>query len=427
MRFIRLLGLSALLSISIAVNGWGQTKPADTYKQLELFSQVFEKIRAQYVEQVNDQELIESALRGMLSSLDPHSSYLTEKEFKAMNDEVRGFAGLGMQVTLEDGLVKVISPIDDTPAFRAGIQPGDFIVTIDGEQVFGLTLEQAVGKLRGPVGTKVKISVKRGQQQPFDLELTRETIIQKTVRYRLESGNIGYIRISEFTENTFSGLTDAIKKLKEESKNQLIGYVLDLRNNPGGLLNQAVLVSDAFLDKGEIVSIKGRDNRDNSRFNAKAGDLSEGLPIVVLINQGSASASEIVAGALQDQQRAVVMGVKSFGKGSVQTILPIAGYGAIRFTTQFYYTPSGRSIQKIGIVPDIVVEQAKVEVISADKSYSESNLRGSLNNPNGQNSDPTNNNQNNTQDKTSQQTPVDYQLQRATDLLKGLVLFKKAK
>ena len=431
LKSIRLLGFSALLSASFSLTLWGQTKPTDTYRQLELFSNVFEKIRSQYVESVKDQELIEAALRGMVSSLDPHSSYLTEKEFKAMNDEIRGFAGLGMQVVLEEGVVKVVSPIDDTPAFRAGIQSGDLVIAIDGEQVFGLTLEQAVAKLRGPIGTKVTITVKRPQQEPFDLSLVREKIIQKSVRSRLENGNIGYLRISEFTDNTYSTLVEEIKKLKEQSKNQLIGFVLDLRNNPGGLLTQAISVSDAFLEKGEIVSVKGRDDRDMKRFNATAGDLTDGLPLIVLINQGSASASEIVSGALQDHQRAIIMGIKSFGKGSVQSIIPLPGYGAVKFTTQFYYTPSGRSIQKIGIVPDIMVEQAKIETIAQGQAYSESSLKNSLNNPNQkpeQTESPTNpTQQGQTTPPTTATTnpPVDYQLQRATDLLRGLDLINK--
>lgn len=429
---IRLLGLSTLLSVGFSLTLWGQTKPTDTYRQLELFSNVFEKIRSQYVEPVKDQELIEAALRGMVSSLDPHSSYLTEKEFKAMQDEIKGFAGLGMQVVLEDGVVKVVSPIDDTPAFRAGIQSGDLIIAIDSEQVFGLTLEQAVAKLRGPIGTKVTITVKRPQQEPFDLSLVREKIIQKSVRARLENGNIGYLRISEFTDNTYSSLVEEIQKLKEQSKNQLIGFILDLRNNPGGLLTQAVSVSDAFLEKGEIVSIKGRDDHNLQRFNATAGDLIDGLPLIVLINQGSASASEIVSGALQDQQRAIIMGVKSFGKGSVQNIIPLPGYGAVKFTTQFYYTPSGRSIQKIGIVPDIVVEQAKIETIAQQgQLYSEATLKNSLNNPNQkpeQTENPTNpTQQGQTTTPATATPPVDYQLQRATDLLRGLALIKKSK
>src|SRR5437764_3811379 len=338
------------------------TNSAETYKQLNLFGEVFERVRAEYVDDVSDDTLVESAINGMLTSLDPHSNYLNTKNFNDLKVQTRGeFGGLGIEVSMESGLVKVVSPIDDTPAARAGLKPGDLITHLDGDPVQGMTLPEAVEKMRGLIGSEIKLTIRREGKDPFDVKLTRATIKIQSVRSHLEGDTIGYIRITSFNEQTDVGLNNAMKNLKQQANNKLIGVVLDLRNNPGGLLDQAVAVSDAFLDKGEIVSTRGRRSDDAQRYNARSGDIASGLPVAVLINGGSASASEIVAGALQDHHRAVVIGTKSFGKGSVQTIIPLAGHGAMRLTTARYYTPSGRSIQARGIDPDIVVEAAKIE------------------------------------------------------------------
>ena len=330
---------------------------SETYRQLNMFGDVFERVRAEYVEEVDDSELIEAAIQGMLSSLDPHSSFLNPKAYGEMQVHTRGeFGGLGIEVTMENGLVKVVSPIDDTPAHKAGMQSGDFIIGIDGEQVFGLTLGEAVERMRGPVNSEIVITVQRGGvEQPFDVAITRDVIRIRSVRSRAE-GEVAFIRVASFTEQTDSGVEDAMKKLRKEIGEGLQGVVIDLRNNPGGLLDQAVAVSDAFLEKGEIVSTRGRGNRGGQRFNARAGDIAEGLPVVVLINGGSASASEIVAGALQDQKRAVLLGEATYGKGSVQSIIPLKNRGAIRLTISKYYLPSGKSISEVGVTPDIRVE-----------------------------------------------------------------------
>src|SRR5471032_3091466 len=355
---------------------------SELYQQLNLFGDVLERIRRDYVEPADEKSLIENAINGMLASLDPHSSYMNPKSYKDMQVQTRGeFGGLGIEVTMEQGVIKVVSPIDDTPAAKAGLQPGDLIFALDGEPVQGLTLQEAVDKMRGKIGSAIKISVRRGTKDPFDVSLTRESIRVKATRYRLE-GDVGYIRVTSFTEQSTSGLIDAVEKIKKEEGNKLKGYVLDLRNNPGGLLDQAISMVDAFLEKGEIVSVKARKAEDIQRWNAKPGDVAGGLPIVVLVNGGSASASEIVAGALQDQHRAIILGTRTFGKGSVQTIMQVTGGGAMRLTTALYFTPSGRSIQKEGIKPDIEVEQAKVETIQQRMSFRESDLRGSINNPN---------------------------------------------
>src|SRR6266699_3267296 len=341
---------------------------ADTYKQLNLFGEVFERVRAEYVDEVSDDTLVESAINGMLTSLDPHSNYLNTKNFNDMKVQTRGeFGGLGIEVSMENGLVKVVSPIDDTPAAHAGLKPGDLITHLDGTPVQGLTLPEAVDRMRGPINSDINLTIRREGREPFDVKLTRANIKIQSVRSHIESKNIGYIRITSFNEQTDVGLANALKSLKQQADNKLIGVILDLRNNPGGLLDQAVAVSDAFLDRGEIVSTRGRRAEEAQRYNARAGDIVSGLPVAVLINGGSASASEIVAGALQDHHRAVLIGTKSFGKGSVQTIIPLAGHGAMRLTTARYYTPSGRSIQAKGIDPDIVVEAAKIERPAADK------------------------------------------------------------
>jgi carboxyl-terminal processing protease len=363
------------------------TNTSETYRQLNLFGDVFERVRSEYVEPTTDEQLIETAINGMLTALDPHSSYLNRKSFQDMQVQTRGeFGGLGIEVTMENGLIKVVSPIDDTPAFRAGLQPGDLITHLDGEAISGMSLPDAVEKMRGPVGSDIKVTIRRGEgAEPFDVAITRDTIKIQSVRYRQE-GDVGYIRVTTFNEQTQTGLERAVERLQKEVGPKLTGYVLDLRNNPGGLLDQAISVSDSFLDKGEIVSTRGRKPEDGQRYNAKGGDLAKGKPMVVLINGGSASASEIVAGALQDHRRAIVLGTQSFGKGSVQTIIPLPGHGAMRLTTARYYTPSGRSIQALGISPDIEVQPAKVEEIQQGLRRREADLRGALRNdtPNGQ-------------------------------------------
>lgn len=392
---------------------------SDTYKQLNLFGDVFERVRAQYVDEIDDKTLIENAINGMLVSLDPHSGYLNEDSFEDMQVRTRGeFGGLGIEVTMENGLVKVVSPIDDTPAFRAGIQASDYIIQIDEEAVMGMTLNDAVEKMRGKVGTDIKLVIRReGEADPIDVTLKRDVIRIKSVRHEVKENSVGYIRITTFNQNTDAGVREAVDSIKKQLGNKLIGYVLDVRNNPGGLLDQAIAVSDDFLDKGEIVSTRGRNERDTKRDNASSGDIAEGLPIVVLINGGSASASEIVAGALQDHKRAIVLGTQSFGKGSVQTVIPLPGHGAMRLTTARYYTPSGRSIQAKGIEPDIIVEQAKIETM-ATRRFSEADLRGALDSK----KEPKA-----TQDGATGVTPeeeqVDYQLLRGVDLIRGLSLY----
>jgi carboxyl-terminal processing protease len=332
----------------------------DTYRQLNLFGDVFERVKNDYVREVKDGELVEAAINGMLMSLDPHSSYLNPKNFSDMQVSTRGeYGGLGLEVTMEDGLVKVISPMDGTPAARAGIKTGDLIATIDGMQIQGLTLSEAVDKMRGPVNSQIRLTIlRKGEKKPLEITLTRAIIRVESVRWRQE-GDISYIRITTFNEQTEDGLERAVDMTKAKIGNKLRGIVLDLRNNPGGLLDQAISVSDAFLDQGEIVSTRGRRAGDTQRYNARSGQMFSGVPVVVLTNEGSASASEIVAGALQDQKRARVVGTRSFGKGSVQTVIPLSGGvdGALRLTTAKYYTPSGRSIQATGIDPDILVEQ----------------------------------------------------------------------
>ena len=333
----------------------------DTYRQLNLFSDVFERVRADYVEPTDDAKLVEAAINGMLTSLDPHSSYMNPKNFRDMQVQTRGeFGGLGIEVTMENGVVKVVTPIDDTPASRAGLRPNDYITHIDGKPILGLTLSDAVDKMRGPVNTIVTLTVvRKGVDEPFDVKLTRDIITIKSVKYHRE-GDVAYIRITSFNEQTGDLLEDAIRSLRKQiGASKVRGYILDLRNNPGGLLDQAIAVGGDFVKDGEIVSTRGRHPEDTQRYNARGDDLTEGKPVIVLVNGGSASASEIVAGALQDHRRATILGTRSFGKGSVQTIIPLGSDGALRLTTARYYTPSGHSIQAKGIVPDIVVEQAE--------------------------------------------------------------------
>jgi carboxyl-terminal processing protease len=356
---------------------------ADTYRQLNLFGDVFERVRADYVEKPDDSKLIESAINGMLSALDPHSSYMDPKSYKDMQVQTRGeFGGLGIEVTMEDGLVKVVAPIDDTPAAKAGILAGDIITHLDDEPVQGLTLNQAVDKMRGPVSSKIKLKVMRkGQDKPLEVTIVRDIIRVRSVRYNTDGGDIGYIRITQFNEQTSEGLKRALSELSAQiAADKLKGYVLDLRNNPGGLLDQAISVSDAFLERGEIVSTRGRNPEETQRFNARAGDLTKGKPLIVLINGGSASASEIVAGALQDHKRATLVGTRSFGKGSVQTIIPLgSGNGALRLTTARYFTPSGQSIQAKGISPDIeVLQEVPDDLKARTDAKGEASLRGHL-------------------------------------------------
>jgi carboxyl-terminal processing protease len=396
-------------------------------------------VRASYVEKVSDEKLISAAINGMLSHLDPHSSYMDAKTFREMQVQTRGqFGGLGIEVTMEKGFVKVVSPIDDTPASRAGIQPNDFITHIDGKPVLGLSLSEAVEKMRGKVGTKIRITIRRLGKAPFDVTITRAVIRIRTVRAHLE-GNIGYIRITSFNERAASGTKAALEKFKKKIGNKLAGIVLDLRNNPGGLLDQSIAVSDIFISKGEIVSTRGRQADSAQRFNARSGDLTNGLPLVVMINGGSASASEIVAGALQDHRRAILLGTRSFGKGSVQTIIPLRQGSAMRLTTARYYTPSGRSIQAKGIEPDIVVQQAKIETIKTGRLRREADLPGALDikkkkddkaTPKGGDAGKSGASGGKPQAGKAgtaagkKQKPQDYQLSRALDLLRGLALYR---
>ena len=429
-----------LCAVAITAVTYGLALPAmameekkndtETYQLLNLFGEVFERVRAEYVEKPTDRELIEAAITGMLTSLDPHSSYMTAKSFKDMQVNTRGeFGGLGIQVTMERGFVKVISPIDDTPAFRAGVEAGDFITHLDGEAVQGLTLSQAVDKMRGKVGTDIKLIIRRkGVAEPFEVGITRAVIKITSVRSRMEK-NVGYIRITSFNEQSQKGLEKAVARFDKKLGDKLEGLVLDLRNNPGGLLDQAVSVSDAFLDKGEIVSTRSNVPEETKRYNAMLGDLMNEKPIVVLINEGSASASEIVAGALQDHRRAIVLGTRSFGKGSVQTIMPLPGNGAMRLTTARYYTPSGRSIQAKGIDPDIFVQQAKIESVKPQLERREADLRGALRNPD--EADPNADKAPSSKESKDSKSPAedkdvasqDYQLARALDLLRGLSLY----
>jgi carboxyl-terminal processing protease len=397
-----------------------QAGSSDTFRQLKLFGDVFERVRAEYVVEMTDQELVEAAIEGMLTSLDPHSGYLNPKKYRDMQVQTKGeFGGLGIEVTMEDGLVKVVSPIDDTPAYRAGIQAGDVITHINAEPVLGMSLAEAVERMRGPVDTTIALTLRRpGEDEPLDVSMARAVITISPVRWRSE-GDVGYVRVTTFNEQTESNLNEAIEELRTEHGDRMKGLVLDLRNNPGGLLEQAVGIADAFLDRGEIVSTRGRRSDSIQRFNARQGDLIEGTPMVVLINGGSASASEIVAGALQDHGRAIVMGTTSFGKGSVQTIMPLPGHGAIRLTTARYYTPSGSSIQAKGIVPDIEVRQSRVEVIDQGAARREADLRGRLENEQLEGEAGA--------EATEEGEAEDYQLERAIDLLRGVAMFGSAR
>ncbi|MEM1377457.1 MAG: S41 family peptidase [Pseudomonadota bacterium] len=376
-----LMGASVTLLASGPSRISAEAAGSETYRQLAIFGDIFERVRANYVEEPNEKDLVESAINGMLTSLDPHSSYLNAEDAAEMRTQTRGeFGGLGIEVTMEDDVVKVITPMFGTPAEAAGVLAGDLIVAIDGEQVRGLTLSEAVDRMKGAPNTPIDITVVReGAAEPIEITIIRDIIKVQAVKFRAED-DIGYLRVISFTDQTFDNLQTGIEELKEEiGEDNLKGFVLDLRLNPGGLLDQAINVSDAFLERGLIVSTRGRDDRDTRRFSARGGDLIDGLPVVVLINGGSASASEIVAGALQDHKRATVVGTQSFGKGSVQTILQLADSAALRLTTALYYTPGGVSIQGKGITPDIVVEQTlPEELLGRDLSRGESDLRGHI-------------------------------------------------
>ena len=402
------------------------SKNKETYEYLDLFGQIFDKVRSEYVEEVTDQELIEKAIDGMLTGLDPHSGYMNEEVWEEMQMDTQGkFGGLGIEITMEEGFVKVISPIEDSPAFEAGILAGDFIIQIDDTPVFGLTLNEAVELMRGEKGEPITITISREGTEPFEVNIIRDIIKIQSVKHEVYD-NVGYLRITSFTEQTEDGLIKSINKIQNENK-KIKGFVLDLRSNPGGLLTQAVKVTDIFLKRGEIVSTRGRDTKDIRRYRAKNKDLTNGKPIVVLINGGSASASEIVAGALQDHRRAIIVGTQSFGKGSVQTIIPFqrskdGNVSGIRLTTARYYTPSGESIQGKGINPDIIVEQGEFESYEFER-YSESDLKDSLDKEDNEN---TNNTEDADLNEKEERLAMDYQLKRALDLLKGLSIFEES-
>ncbi len=423
-----ILGLLITTQIAGPLIAQEDRSNSTVYEQLDLFGDIFERIRAQYVEEVDAPDLIEAAINGMLTSLDPHSSYLSPEDAADMRVQTRGeFGGLGIEVTQEDGWVKVVSPMDGTPADAAGILAGDFITAVDGESLLGLTLDDAVEMMRGPVGSEIIITIVRdGEAEPFDVSIIRDTIKLTAVRARTEDRSV-ILRITTFNDQTMSNLEDGFNEQVEAAggMDAINGIVLDLRNNPGGLLNQAVFVSDAFLDAGEIVSTRGRDPQDGERFNATPGDISEGKPIVILVNGGSASASEIVAGALQDHRRAIVVGTKSFGKGSVQTVMPLRGDGAMRLTTARYYTPSGRSIQSLGIQPDIIVEQPRNRNVAEEEESpqrrSEADLRGALDNDSLSEDERRQIEEDASRaEATAALREEDYQLAYAIDILRGL-------
>ncbi|PYE84550.1 S41 family peptidase [Pseudoroseicyclus aestuarii] len=426
------LGLVATTQVAGPLLAQEAERESSVYQQLDLFSDIFERIRAEYVEEVQPADLVEAAINGMLTSLDPHSSYLSPDDAEAMRVQTRGeFGGLGIEVTQEEGIVKVVSPMDETPAAAAGIQAGDYITAVNGESVIGLNLDEAVELMRGPVGSEITITIVReGMDEPMEVSLVRDTIQLTAVRARTE-GHALVLRVSTFNDQTFENLQEGLEEQIEEAGglDNVDGVVLDLRNNPGGLLNQAIYVADAFLDEGEIVSTRGRDPQESERHNATAGDLIDGKPIVVLVNGGSASASEIVAGALQDHRRAIVVGTQSFGKGSVQTVMPLRGDGAMRLTTARYYTPSGRSIQALGIAPDIIVEQPlpptpeelAAEEEDAPRFRSEADLRGSLANDSLTDEEREQMDAERAEaEAAAQLREQDYQLAYAVDVLKGL-------
>ena len=421
--FLKVILLFTLITL-FAPKTYGSSSDEEKYKYLDLFGQVFDRVRSSYVEEVTDQELIEKAIDGMLSGLDPHSGFMNEEVFQEMQMDTEGkFGGLGIEITMEEGFVKVIAPIEDTPAYEAGVLAGDYIIQIDETPVFGLTLNEAVELMRGKKGEPILITISRANTEPFEIEIIRDYIKIRSVKSEVLN-NIGYLRITSFNEQTESGLLDAIKKIEKE--NQIKGYVLDVRSNPGGLLTQAVKVTDIFLERGEIVSTRGRDKKDIRRYRAKKSDRTNGKPLVVIIDGGSASASEIVAGALQDHKRAIIIGTQSFGKGSVQTIIPFQvsnsdNLTGIRLTTARYYTPSGESIQGKGIVPDIIIEQGEFESFNY-KRFSESDLKDSLDK---NNEEELEDNEDNELSEFEKRLELDYQLRRAFDLVQGVSLFNE--
>ena len=402
--------ISIFFLLSYSQSSFSDTK--ETYRQLSIFNEVYNRVKEQYVEEVTDKELIEKALNGMLQALDPHSSYMNEEVYKEMQIDTSGsFGGLGIEITTDKGFIKIVSPIDDTPAQKAGVQAGDYITHLDGTSVVDMTLKEAIDVMRGEVGEPITITIVRGTEKPFDIEIKRDIIKVQSVKHRVIN-NVGVLRISTFNEQTTVGLKKSIEEL-EGSENPPIGYVLDLRNNPGGLLNESVTVTDVFLEKGEIVSIRGREKKDVQVFSAKKGDMINGKPLIILINEGSASASEIVAGALQDHDRAVIMGIKSFGKGSVQTIVPIDS-GAVRLTIAKYYTPSGDSIQAVGIIPDVEVPRAELNVIDSYFTFRESDYRDALDNET--------TDENEEEEDFNELLENDYQLSRAIDAVKTIAV-----
>jgi carboxyl-terminal processing protease len=412
--------------VSLARSQSASAANSEIYRQLDLFGEVLERVRSDYVEKPDDAKLIEAAINGMLTALDPHSAYLNPKHFRDMQVQTRGeFGGLGIEVTMENGVVKVVSPIEDTPAARAGLMSGDLITHLDKEQILGLTLQEAVEKMRGPVNSPITLTVvRKGVDDPFDVKVVRDVIHINPVKYHVESGDIGYIRITTFNEQTTANLQKAIEDLKKQLGPNLKGYVIDLRNNPGGLLDQAISVSDAFLDQGAIVLTRGRNLEETQRSNARAGDLADGKQIVVLINGGSASASEIVAGALQDHHRATIVGTRSFGKGSVQTIIPLGSNGALRLTTARYYTPSGRSIQAKGIEPEAVVEEELPDDLKqkaeAQSTRGEANLRGHLKGDDEADNAKADQEESGSSSYVSPDKAKDTQLNYAIDVLHGI-------
>lgn len=393
---------------------------SDVEAKLDTFSEVFERVRLHYVEELSGSEIIDKAISGMLADLDPHSSYLPPKSYKAMQESTSGeFGGLGITVSWDKGVVKVISPIDDTPAARAGLKSGDYIIKINGKDVEGTSLSKAVDQMRGKVGTKITITILREGEKPFEKTLKREKIKTPAVKSELKENSIGYVRVTTFNQTVETNVLKALAELENKNKAPLKGIVLDLRNNPGGLLTQAVKLSDLFLNKGDIVSTKGRNKTENQVFKATKGDVLEGKPIVVLINGGSASASEIVTAALKDHKRAVIMGTKTFGKGSVQTVIPLSGGAGMKLTTALYYTPNNETIQAKGVNPDIEVKQAKLEEIKYDLSFSESSLQGHLETKTKKDSDKKATLEKN----KSKDNKKDYQLLRAIDTIKALSLW----
>ena len=426
--FLKFSKIILVISVIFTLPSKASSNDEEKYKYLDLFGQVFDRVRSSYVEEVSDKELIEKAIDGMLSGLDPHSGYMNEEVWQEMQMDTKGkFGGLGIEITMEEGFVKVIAPIEDTPAYEAGVLAGDFIIQIDDTPVFGLTLNEAVELMRGDKGEPIIITISRENTEPFELEIIRDFIKIRSVKSEIVD-DVGYLRITSFNEQTEKGLIDAIKKIESNADVNISGYVLDVRSNPGGLLTQAVKVTDIFLERGEIVSTRGRDKKDIRRYRAKKSDRTNGKPLVVIIDGGSASASEIVAGALQDHRRAIIIGTQSFGKGSVQTIMPFQvsntdDLTGIRLTTARYYTPSGESIQGKGITPDIIIEQGEFESFEY-KRFSEADLKDSLDNGNDENE---NNEQNIEEELTlfEKRLAVDYQLQRAIDLIRGVSLYKE--